>query len=801
VLIVALQWFGRFVVPLAIPDALPFGAIGGLAGGLLIIVWWAFFSRAPRSERWLGVAVMVLVLVVTSRIVHPSIATGGMGMLFFMYAVPTLSLAFVLWAVATRNLRARPRRLAMVAAIVIGCGMWALVQTGGFTANLDSDFSWRWAQTPEDKLLAEAGAETLAAPPDMLETGTGAEWPGFRGPSRDSIIPDVQIETDWAASPPVELWRRAVGPGWSSFAVHGDLFYTQEQRGDEEIVSCYKVSTGELVWQHGNTARFWESNGGAGPRGTPTLAGDRVYTFGGTGIVNALDARDGSVIWSRNAETDTGSKLPMWGYSSSPLVHGDLVIIAAAGALIAYEIEDGSPSWRRPPEGGDGYSSPHLMTIEGVEQVLLQTGEGMVSVAPGDGTVLWQHPWPGYPIVQPALTADGDILITANEQSGTRRISATQGPDGWSVEEVWTSIRLKSYFSDFSIHKGHAYGFDRSILASINVEDGQRNWKGGRYGSGQQVLLADQDLLLVLSEQGELALVSATPDKFTEVARFPAIEGKTWNHPALVGDVLLVRNGEEMAAFRLSLASEAARSDESFHRTYIPEGEGPFPTVIAIPGCSGVSLDGPAMDAGRPGDEGDRLFRRHYARMAERLQQAGFGVVLVDYLTAEGVRNTCSGEIPHERVAEYISSSLDLTATLPWVDPSRINVIGWSHGGGGLIAWLESLGEQSSAAAGAIAVYPPCGRRSPWTSPLPVLMLLGGIDDIAQPEPCEQLAGNMPDGTILEVHNYPDGRHGFDMTEGPELLPLGGGVTLGRNAEAGEDAWRRILDFLAEGDA
>ena len=382
---------------------------------------------------------------------------------------------------------------------------------------------------------------------------TGASWPGFRGRERDGIIHGVRIETDWSATPPVQLWRRAIGPGWSSFAVSGDVFYTQEQRGDDEVVACYNMTTGEPVWRHRDGARFWESNAGAGPRGTPTLSNGRVYTLGATGIVNALDAGSGVVVWSRNAASDTGAKLPMWGFAGSPLVVDDLVIVAASGALVAYELATGKPRWKG-PVGGEGYSSPHLVTIGGVSQILLLSGSGLTSVAPADGTRLWEHQWKGYPIVQPAQTADGDMLIAVSESSGTRRIAAAAGSGGWTVEERWTSNGLKPYFNDFVVHKGHAFGFDGRILACIDLKDGSRKWKGGRYGSGQLVLLADQDLLLVVSEEGELALASATPDAFRELARVPALEGKTWNHPALVGDVLLVRNGEEMAAFRLTLA-------------------------------------------------------------------------------------------------------------------------------------------------------------------------------------------------------------------------------------------------------
>ncbi len=490
----------------------------------------------------------------------------------------------------------------MVATILCASGAWALVKTGGFTASrFHSDLHWRWAKTAEDRLVAVSGnapgalppagtaVETPAKPPVAksvnapekrppdqaaaktpekqlvakagiapeparpVEPETLAVWPGFRGPHRDDIVSGVRINTDWKTSPPVALWRRPVGPGWSSFAVRGGLIYTQEQRGPDEVVACYNLTTGEPVWAHRDATRFWESNGGPGPRGTPTLSKDRVYTFGATGVVHALNADNGAVIWSRNAASDTGMKIPHWGLSSSPLVIEDAVIIGVSGQLAAYDRDTGARRWVGPAHGAS-YSSPHLVTIDGVAQVLLLSEAGVTSVALADGTPLWEHAWKGYPIVQPALTADGDILMSVSDSSGTRRIAAARGPGGWKVEERWTSMGLKPYFNDFVVHNGHAFGFDGSILACIDLKDGKRVWKGGRYGNGQLILLPDQDVMLVLSEEGELALVKATSDQFTELARFPAIEGKTWNHPALAGDVLLVRNGEQMAAFRLALA-------------------------------------------------------------------------------------------------------------------------------------------------------------------------------------------------------------------------------------------------------
>ena len=343
--------------------------------------------------------------------------------------------------------------MSMAAAILIACGTLTLVRTNGLSGDAASDFEWRWTPTAEQRLLARGADDPLDAsrggpldvrpanPPENRtpnqpseaaptpprpvaatpEKGAApaisepefkrVEWPGFRGPERDSVVRGVRIETDWSRTPPIELWRHPIGPGWSSFAVAGDRIFTQEQRGDDEMVSAYNLKTGDPVWRHRDAARFWESNAGPGPRATPTLSNGYVYTHGATGILNALDARDGSVIWSRNTASDTSTKVPDWGIASSPLVVGDVVIAAAAGSLAAYDLATGKPRWLGPKGGGWAYSSPQVATIDGVTQIVFVNGPGVIGVSPSDGALLWKHEWGGDSIVQPAVLGGGDLLI------------------------------------------------------------------------------------------------------------------------------------------------------------------------------------------------------------------------------------------------------------------------------------------------------------------------------------------------------------------------------------------------------
>ena len=319
VVAVVLQWLARFGIKAVVPGFKGFAlaAQGGLIGAVATVVWWAFLSRAAWSERLGAIALMIVTLGAAWSLRHESMGPFWL----FAYAIPILCLAFVAWAVASRRLAGGPRRATMVATVVLACGVWTLVRTEGISGDHVATFAWRWTKSPEERLMAQAGApqaappsapaavgtpkerlkaragdEPTALPPAPASTKPGADWSGFRGPQRDGIIRGVRIDANWSASPPVELWRRPVGPGWSSFAVGGNLVYTQEQRGDNEVVACYDLTTGQPVWTRRDAARFFESNGGAGPRGTPIVSNGRVYAFGATGILNALDAGNGVAV-------------------------------------------------------------------------------------------------------------------------------------------------------------------------------------------------------------------------------------------------------------------------------------------------------------------------------------------------------------------------------------------------------------------------------------------------------------------------------------------------------------------------
>ena len=600
VITIAVAYAAMTIASFFVDMELPAGLLGGVVSALLILIWWLTFSRSRWQERLGALSLIAATVVLVRLTAHQSIYGAAQLMMSYILGLMFACFALAAWALVADRFSGKARWAALVTALLlIGWLPVATIRTEGVKGG-SFVMHPRWTPTPEDLLLAQGPeplkplppapavvpepvkeaapapakpAATPAAPVEKVEKKVEvdaapiddgpAEWPGFRGTNRDSVVRGVRINTDWSASPPVQMWRRPVGPGWSSFSVRGDLLYTQEQRGNEEIVGCYRVSTGEPVWRHADPVRFYESNGGAGPRSTPTIDKDRVYSMGATGILNALDARTGRKLWAHDTSKETSREVPFWGISSSPLVVDDVVIVSVGGTLAAYEVATGKQRWTGPGHGGS-YSSPHLVTIDGVTQVLILSSPGVVSVNPADGKLLWDYKYDGGAIIQPAVTEDGDILINAMSAMGgvgTKRLTIKHDANGWTPEERWTTNGMKPYFNDYVIHKGHAYGFDNNILACIDLADGKRKWKGGRYGNGQMLLLADQDLLLVTSEEGELALVSATTDQYKEIAKIPLFDEKTWNHPVVVGNVLLVRNGVEMAAFRLG-ADRPRASDE-----------------------------------------------------------------------------------------------------------------------------------------------------------------------------------------------------------------------------------------------
>jgi len=396
-----------------------------------------------------------------------------------------------------------------------------------------------------------------AAPVEANRTDSRAPyWTDFRGPARDGRYTQSRIRTDWPADGLTPLWHQPIGGGYASFIVAEGRAFTIEQRRDQEVVTAYDVETGREVWNHAWDSHFQETMGGPGPRATPTWHDGRVYALGATGFLWSLDAVTGDVLWSRNILEDSQGTNLEWAMASSPLVVDDLLIVQPGGrhgwSVVAYDLDTSAIVWHA-LDDAQSYTSPMTVTLAGRRQVLIVTAERVVGLGVGDGRLLWEHPWtpPTVPnIAQPILVGDSQIFLSAAYGYGATLLELLPRDEEIAVRTVWQNNRMKNRFSSSVLHEGYIYGLDESILACIDASTGELQWKGGRYGYGQ--LLLAEDHLVVLTEDGELVLVYATPDGHDEVARTPAIEGKTWNVPALADGRLLVRNAREMAAFDLS---------------------------------------------------------------------------------------------------------------------------------------------------------------------------------------------------------------------------------------------------------
>ncbi|MGK0187675.1 MAG: outer membrane protein assembly factor BamB [Verrucomicrobiales bacterium] len=466
-----------------------------------------------------------------------------------------------LWAVFRFGGSAKSKILTLIVGVIAVAATTQLFRyNGSFDGSSLPQFTWRWAPEKGQGLddLSGLAPQNEAEIDDWVPAGVYQDFPGYLGADRTGIVRGVTLETDWEANPPEELWRIPMGLGWSGFAVKGRYAITQEQRDDQELVTCYNFATGEAIWAHRNTARFSEGMGGDGPRATPQIEGNLVYALGATGILDCLELATGKLVWSRQVLEENSAENPMYGKSGSPLMTGAHVVVTGGNSgplLIAYDKLTGEPAWTNGSDAA-GFASPVLVTLAGRSQIVSVNAKSVTGHDPDSGDEIWRWQWPGSmpKPAQPQIIDGEQVLLTASYGLGCHLLHirpADVDASKCTVEVIWESNRLKTKFSNACVYKGFAYGLDEGRFACISLEDGERQWKDGRYGYGQNLLVGD--VFLVQAERGNVILVNANPEKHEELATLEALASntKSWNTPTLAGSYLLVRNDVEAACYRL----------------------------------------------------------------------------------------------------------------------------------------------------------------------------------------------------------------------------------------------------------
>ena len=467
---------------------------------------------------------------------------------------------------------------------IVVLGLAGSVRRIDLTGDIFPVVEFRWNPSREERVrqhLAVTAAQAHDLPAVEIPIIAAPEdAPAYRGAARDGVVIGPPLREDWTEHPPTALWEADIGEGYSAFACVGDRLVTLEQRGPQEALTCYDAKTGLQRWAYEWESRFDEGMGGPGPRSTPTIAGDRVYALGANGDLICCDLATGKLVWKINALKENQLQNSHWAMTSSPLIHDGLVIVNVGGPqgtagplLAAYNKQTGNLVWKStgvvamadekaatssdhqavPGENGAGYSSPVLVKLAEVEQIVILDGFGLRGCDPANGQQLWFHPFKNDPLInvaQPLFFEKDRIFLSASYLVGCEMLQISCADEQWAVKSLWASKALRCKFTSPIAVDERIYGLDEGIMVCVDAQSGNRLWKGGRCGHGQ--LLLTNGRLLVLTEAGDAVLLRPNPQKYDELARFPALSGaKNWNPPTLVRGRLYVRNHLRMAAFDL----------------------------------------------------------------------------------------------------------------------------------------------------------------------------------------------------------------------------------------------------------
>lgn len=487
-----------------------------------------------------------LVVIYFTLIVGSNARQDSMFRLIALFAL-NLFVLIPIWWMFLSNLAWKTRFKGLGVAVVAGALFLATFEIREVSGDVVPIFTPRWAQSHDD-LTTDLGGDQ----PAQVEVGPN-DFPNYLGPNFNSTVNNVTLSRDWS-EPPKELWRITVGAGWSGFSIQGNLAVTQEQRGGQEMVTCYRLDTGEAVWGAVDEASYNSPIGGDGPRATPTLFDGKVYTFGVTGLLTCLNLADGEKIWQQDTATMAAATAPAWGYASSPVIVGDLVYAVPGGAdgksLMAFNRHDGSLAWQVGDQRA-GYATPRLMTIAGVSQLVVFYLDAVESFVPETGELLWSTPWGEQKptAANPLQLADNQLLISSGYGVGANRYTLSFDGSAWTVNKDYHTMRFKAKFANPVFYAGKIFGLDDGTMTAIDPEDGSRVWKRGRYGHGQLLLVGD--LILLQSEKGTLHLLEANPEEHVELASTRVLGGKAWNTMAMSNNLLLMRNHKEAVLLEL----------------------------------------------------------------------------------------------------------------------------------------------------------------------------------------------------------------------------------------------------------